>query len=173
MFLRVFERVEWRRPYFGGGGGGRSKTVINRGWVEPNQAVVFDDKDREPTFIFVSCLLADVGRRNTHAFARGRKVVLLLTTVTIPPAPLSPPRIYAVALLRAAQVQVLGPNTGGVLGLDFLNRYDMDLNFVTNEARLYVAGAVDQGLIDTSGLEGLSCGVLPGGKLGIKMELNG
>ncbi|CAM9148565.1 unnamed protein product [Ascophyllum nodosum] len=71
------------------------------------------------------------------------------------------------------QVQVLGPNTGGVLGLDFLNRYDMDLNFVTNEARLYVAGAVDQGLIDTSGLEGLSCGVLPGGKLGIKMELNG
>lgn len=68
---------------------------------------------------------------------------------------------------------MLGPNTGGVLGLDFLNRYDIDLNFETNEARLYVAGAVDQGLVDTSELEGLACGYLPGGKLGIKMELNG
>lgn len=71
------------------------------------------------------------------------------------------------------QVRVLGPNTGGVLGLDFLNRYDIDFDFERNEAKLYVAGAVDQGLIETSGLEGLACGVLPGGKLGIKMELNG
>lgn len=71
------------------------------------------------------------------------------------------------------QAKVLGPNTGGVLGLDFLNRYDIDLNLETNEARFYVAGAVDQGLVDTAGLEGLSCGYLPGGKLGIKMELNG
>lgn len=72
-----------------------------------------------------------------------------------------------------SQVKVLGPNTGGVLGLEFLNRYDLDLNFETNEARFYVAGAVDQGLIGTSGLEELVCGYLPGGKLGIKMELNG
>lgn len=70
-------------------------------------------------------------------------------------------------------MRVLGPNTGGVLGLDFLNRYDIDFDFERNEAKLYVAGAVDQGLIETSGLEGLACGVLPGGKLGIKMELNG
>lgn len=75
--------------------------------------------------------------------------------------------------MRLLQVKVLGPNTGGVLGLDFLNRYDLDLNFETNEARFYVAGAVDQGLVDTSLLEGLKCGSLPGGKLAIKMELNG
>ncbi|CAB1102019.1 unnamed protein product [Ectocarpus sp. CCAP 1310/34] len=74
---------------------------------------------------------------------------------------------------QANVVKVLGPNTGGVLGLDFLNRYDLDLNFETNEARFYVAGAVDQGLVDTSLLEGLKCGSLPGGKLAIKMELNG
>lgn len=67
----------------------------------------------------------------------------------------------------------MGPNTGGVLGLDFLNRYDLDLNFETKEARFYVAGGVDQGLVDTFGLEGIPCGYLPGGKLGIKMELNG
>lgn len=67
----------------------------------------------------------------------------------------------------------MGPNTGGVLGLDFLGRYDLDLNFETNEARFYVAGAVDQGLVDTSSLEGLKCGILPGGKLAITMELNG
>lgn len=71
------------------------------------------------------------------------------------------------------QLKVLGPTTGGVLGLDFLGRYDLDLNFEEKEARFYVAGAVDEGLIDTSWLEGLACGYLPGGKLGIKMELNG
>lgn len=70
-------------------------------------------------------------------------------------------------------MKVLGPTTGGVLGLDFLGRYDLDLNFEEKEARFYVAGAVDEGLIDTSWLEGLACGYLPGGKLGIKMELNG
>lgn len=67
----------------------------------------------------------------------------------------------------------MGPNTGGVLGLDFLGRYDLDLNFETNEARFYEAGAVDQGLVDTSLLEGLKCGILPGGKIAITMELNG
>lgn len=71
------------------------------------------------------------------------------------------------------QENVLGPNTGGVLGLDFCNTYDLDLNFETNEARVYASGAVDQRLVDTTGLEELSCGYLPGGKLGIKMELNG
>lgn len=51
--------------------------------------------------------------------------------------------------------------------------YDLDMNFETNEARVYAPGAVDQGLINMGGLEELSCNYLPGGKLGIKMELNG
>lgn len=71
------------------------------------------------------------------------------------------------------QVKALGPNTGGVLGLEFCNTYDLDLNFERKEVRVYAAGSVDQGMIDTSGLEELSCAFLPGGKLGIKMELNG
>ncbi|CAM9428294.1 unnamed protein product [Choristocarpus tenellus] len=71
------------------------------------------------------------------------------------------------------QVRTLGPNTGGVLGLDFLKQYDLDINFAKEEARFYASGAVDQALIDTSGLEALSCSYLPGGKMGIKMELNG
>lgn len=76
-------------------------------------------------------------------------------------------------VLFSNQQKVLGPNTGGILGLDFCSRYDIDLNFERNEARFYVAGAVDQGLVDTVELEELPCGYLPGGKLGIKMELNG
>lgn len=57
--------------------------------------------------------------------------------------------------------------------MDFCNTYDLDLNFETREARVYASGAVDDGMIDTTGLEELSCGYLPGGKLGMKMELNG
>lgn len=80
---------------------------------------------------------------------------------------------YRCCASSSPQLKVLGPTTGGVFGLDFLGRYDLDLNFEEKEARFYVAGAVDQGLVDTSWLEGLACGYLPGGKLGIKMELNG
>ncbi|CAM9866857.1 unnamed protein product [Discosporangium mesarthrocarpum] len=103
----------------------------------------------------------------------------LPTLVELPAARIGKPngdhfRVVLDALVASPeQVSMLGPNTGGVLGLSFLNRYDLDLNFTDREARFYVAGAVDQALVDTSGLEPLSCGYLPGGKMGIKMELNG
>ncbi|CAN0179402.1 unnamed protein product, partial [Phaeothamnion confervicola] len=62
---------------------------------------------------------------------------------------------------------------GGVLGLDALSSFDLDFDFPRSVVRVYMAGAVERGLLDTAGLEGVACGVLPGGKLGIKMELNG
>ncbi|CAM9493026.1 unnamed protein product [Chrysoparadoxa australica] len=66
----------------------------------------------------------------------------------------------------------LGHRISGVLGLDFLSSYDLDFNFAHKEMRVYISGALDQNKIDTKGLEEVRCNYLPGGRLGLKMELN-
>eukprot|EP00953_Heterococcus_sp_UTEX-ZZ885_P033205 17295-Heterococcus_DN1.PRE.1 len=61
----------------------------------------------------------------------------------------------------------------GVLALSFLSNYDLDLQLDAGNVDVYLQGAVDSGLLRTDGLEDVRCNTLPGGKLGVKMELNG
>jgi hypothetical protein len=61
----------------------------------------------------------------------------------------------------------------GVLALSFLSNYDLDLQLDAGNVDVYLQGAVDCGLLRTDGLEDVRCNTLPGGKLGVKMELNG
>jgi hypothetical protein len=61
----------------------------------------------------------------------------------------------------------------GVLALSFLSNYDLDLQLDAGKVDVYLQGAVDSGLLRTDGLEDVRCNTLPGGKLGVKMELNG
>ncbi|KAG5192618.1 hypothetical protein JKP88DRAFT_204058 [Tribonema minus] len=61
----------------------------------------------------------------------------------------------------------------GVLALAFLANYDLDIQMNAGKVDVYLQGAVDSGMLNTEGLEEVRCNTLPGGKLGVKMELNG